>query len=205
MEQTMNQALLVDDTVDKRDWGEKSGHFMELANYARAEASNLTKKQISALGESIATQLGYEPCGDIYEVVGKLGGSIEIEDTLLSDPESTGSLYVESKNSFRIIVPSHTSPTRDRFTIAHELGHFIVHYAWRRQKNLIGDVKMMALRRDSDRVEWEANWFAAAFLMSSTAFREKFEQSGGNINHIAAAFCVSSAAAEIRARSLGLT
>ena len=177
---------------------------MDTASYARAEASHLTKQQISALAESIAAQLGYEPCGDIYEVIGKIGGSIETEDTLLLDPESTGSLFVEHKSAFKIIVPSHTSPTRDRFTIAHELGHFIVHYAWRKQKALLQDEKMMALRRDSDRVEWEANWFAAAFLMPSKKFKEHFDACGGDINSTAAAFCVSSAAAEIRARSLGL-
>ena len=177
---------------------------MDIASYARAEASNLTKRQISSLAESIATQLGYEPCGDIYRAVSRLGGSIETEDTLLSDPESTGSLFVEDKGSFKIIVPSHTSPTRDRFTIAHELGHFIVHYAWRKQKDLLQEDKMMALRRDSDRVEWEANWFAAAFLMPSKSFKDQFSECGGDINATAAAFCVSSAAAEIRARSLGL-
>lgn len=200
----MNQSLIVGGNVDSLLTRESFGTTMTNEAYARAEASRLTKDQISSLAESIAKQLGYKPCGDISEVVGRLGGRIEIEDTLLSDPESTGSLFVENKNNFRIIVPSHTSPTRDRFTIAHELGHFVVHYAWRKQKDLLKEDKMMALRRDSDRVEWEANWFAAAFLMPSEAFRKRHAALNGDINSVAAEFCVSSAAAEIRARSLGL-
>lgn len=177
---------------------------MSTETYARAEASHLTKQQISSLAESVARQLGYEPCGDIADAVGKLGGRIQIEDTLLSDPEQTGSLFVESENDFRIIVPSHTSPTRDRFTVAHELGHFVVHYAWRRKQGVMAEPKMVALRRDSDRVEWEANWFAAAFLMPEEAFRARYAECQNSVDATAAAFCVSSAAAEIRARSLGL-
>lgn len=177
---------------------------MSAEGYARAEASGLTKRQISALAESIAEQLGYEPCSDIAEPIKKLGGRIEIEDTLLSDPQKTGSLFVEGENDFRIIVPLHTSPTRDRFTVAHELGHFIVHYAWRRRKELLANTKMVAYRRDSERVEWEANWFAAAFLMPAQPFRERFQATGGDVDAVAAAFCVSSSAAEIRVRSLGL-
>lgn len=177
---------------------------MSTSDYARAEASHLTKQQISALAESVAKQLGYEPCGSISDAIAKLGGRIEIADTLLSDPESTGSLYVDGEGDFRIIVPSHTSPTRDRFTIAHELGHFVVHYAWRKSQSELKNVKMMALRRDSERVEWEANWFAAAFLMPSDAFRKKYAELHNNVDATAAAFCVSSAAAKIRVGSLGL-
>jgi Zn-dependent peptidase ImmA (M78 family) len=177
---------------------------MDQTDYIRAEASQLSKQQISALAESIAHQLSFEPCGDIIATVKKLGGKVEVEETLLKDPEKSGSLFVRSGNDFTIIVPTHTSPSRDRFTIAHELGHFIVHYLWRQRHHGLQPFKMMALRKDSDRVEWEANWFAAAFLMPSGIFRERFQLYGGNIDLVASAFCVSQAAAEIRARSLGL-
>ena len=173
-------------------------------NYARAEASQLTKAQISALAESVAKQLEFGPCGDIGAAVEKLGGKITVQDTLLSDPETSGSLFVESPDHFTIIVPSHTSPARDRFTIAHELGHFVVHYLWKARKEGQAQPKMMALRKDSDRVEWEANWFAAAFLMPSDAFAEQYAELAGDLDQLASTFCVSRAAAEVRASSLGL-
>ena len=183
---------------------EGASDFMKQANLARAEASLLTKQQISALAESIATQLNYEPGGDITVTVKKLGGKVEVEETLHKDPEQSGSLYVENPNDFTIIVPTHTSPSRDRFTIAHELGHFIVHYLWRQKKHNLPPFKMMALRKDSDRVEWEANWFAAAFLMPGALFKERYAAFSGDIDDVASSFSVSRSAAEIRARSLGL-
>lgn len=176
---------------------------MSDVKYARAEPSLLSKAQISALAESVAEQLNFEPCSEWGTVLARLGGKLEVEDTLLQDPEESGSLYVDGPASFRIVVPSHTSPSRDRFTIAHELGHLIVHYLWRRKQGV--DVgKMMALRKDSDRVEWEANWFAAAFLMPAASFTQLFSETDGDVSALASAYCVSQAAADVRARSLGL-
>jgi Zn-dependent peptidase ImmA (M78 family) len=56
---------------------------------------------------------------------------------------------------------------------------------------------------DQQRAEWEANWFAAAFLMPSDAFRRTFDVYK-DVARTAAAFGVSEQAAEIRARSIGL-
>jgi Zn-dependent peptidase ImmA (M78 family) len=133
-----------------------------------------------------------------------MGGRVDIEDTLLSDPEHTGSLYVEAPNKFRIVVPSHTSPERDRFTLAHELGHYVLHYLWAKKKDPQFPDRVMAFRRGSDRIEWEANWFAAAFLMPECDFRATFAQCDGRSHQIAGVFGVSAAAAEVRAKGLGL-
>lgn len=171
--------------------------------YQRASASNLSKEQVFSLAESVAEQLEFEPGDDIVEVVEKLGGAIKIQDTLLEDSEHTGSLFVEGGNDFKIVIPSHTSPQRDRFTIAHELGHYILHYLFPKDKGVLVE-KMMAMRRDSHRVEWEANWFAAGFLMPNELFKKRFEKFDGDLNRVASYFAVSKSAAEIRAKSLGL-
>ncbi|MCE2564175.1 ImmA/IrrE family metallo-endopeptidase [Komagataeibacter sp. FNDCF1] len=52
---------------------------------------------------------------------------------------------------------------------------------------------------DQRRAEWEANWFAAAFLMPETAFRRAYHVSA---NQAKAIFKVSLPAIEARARSL---
>jgi Zn-dependent peptidase ImmA (M78 family) len=60
-----------------------------------------------------------------------------------------------------------TSPRRQRFTIAHELGHLLLHEG----KPLITDYSVLVNRRDAksamgtDSEEIEANGFAAAILM----------------------------------------
>ncbi|RSU62824.1 ImmA/IrrE family metallo-endopeptidase [Sphingomonas koreensis] len=172
--------------------------------YEPAEASLLTKGAVHKLAESIATQVGWEPGSDIHSVISNLGGCVEIEDTLLTDPGQTGSLYVDGPQKFRIIVPSHTSPERDRFTIAHEFGHFVLHYLWQRQRNPSYPEKVVAFRHGSKRIEWEANWFAGAFLMPADLFRHAYEAKNGDLWQIADQFRVSSKAAEVRAKDLGL-
>lgn len=175
-----------------------------MTSYQPAQPSLLTKAAVHKLAESIASQVGWEPGGDIHAIVDQLGGCVEIEDTLLSDPEHTGSLYVDGPRKFRIIVPSHTSPERDRFTIAHEFGHFILHYLWMRKKDPNYPKKVVAYRRGSERIEWEANWFAGAFLMPADTFRYRYDAEDGDLWQIADYFKVSTKAAEIRAKDLGL-
>jgi len=178
---------------------------MTRADYVAAEPSNLTKGQVFALAESIANQLHYQPGNDLRALVESVGGTVRVEDTLTLDRDKSGSLYVDGPDKFSIIVPAHTSPRRDRFTIAHEFGHFIVHYMWRRQAGRgTPPDKMVAFRRGSERVEWEANWFAAAFLMPSSAFKEQFSKRGGRLSEVAEVFGVSESAAQVRARQLGL-
>lgn len=175
-----------------------------MASYEPAQPSLLTKAAVHRIAESVAAQVKWKPGGDIKAIVSGLGGSVEIEDTLLSDPEHTGSLYVNGSRDFRILVPSHTSPERDRFTIAHEFGHFVLHYLWKKQQDVNYPDKVVAFRKGSKRIEWEANWFAAAFLMPSLDFKKVYEAKAGDLWQIANHFRVSTKAAEVRAKDLGL-
>lgn len=168
--------------------------------YESARASNLSKAQVFAIAEDFARQFDYQPGGDLTNFIRRLGGRIVVEDTLLRDPEQSGSLFVESADNFTIVLPAHTGPARDRFTLAHELGHYVLHYLCDPKQT----GRMMALRRGSDRIEWEANWFAAAFLMPADQFRTRYHESGGSLIDLASQFDVSLAATEIRARDLGL-
>lgn len=176
---------------------------MPRAGYEEASPTFLPKAQVYKLAESIAEQLGFKPGDDIHQFIEKVGGTVKVEDTLTEDPEKSGSLFVDGPSNFTIIVPAHTSQARDRFTIAHEFGHFILHYVWARKYRGATFDRMMALRKGSDRVEWEANWFASGFLMPEAAFRETLRRLG-TISAVASDFEVSSAAAEIRAKQLGL-
>jgi Zn-dependent peptidase ImmA (M78 family) len=178
------------------------GAIMQDLNFAHANPSGLSKDSVERLAESVANQLGYEPGGDIAEIVKKLGGSIDYKDFWDENTDS-GSTEIRSEGNFTIYLSWDTSQTRDRFTMAHELGHYIVHYLWpNKQGANTGPVK--AMRYGSDRAEWEANWFAAAFLMPKEKFRKEFANCGADLNVIASIFGVSVMAAKIRAESLGL-
>ena len=99
----------------------------------------------------------YAPILDMYKVITDFGGKIHalgISDYTGID----GSIFIHDKNDFDVVIPEHTSPVRDNFTLAHELGHFFLH-STAGEKN-----KLWAARKGNDRLEWEANWFAAGFL-----------------------------------------
>lgn len=172
--------------------------------YARPEPVNLTKQSVYNFAADVAREFELNPGDDIYGFVAKLGGRVAVEDTIMKDPSQSGSLYVDGVGDFKIIIPAHTSPRRDRFTIAHEVGHYFLHYLLPEKHLDESRKKMKALRKDSDRVEWEANWFAAGLLMPEDSFRDCHAKRNGDIDEIADVFGVSYSAAEIRARSLNL-
>ncbi|EKN4665430.1 ImmA/IrrE family metallo-endopeptidase [Vibrio parahaemolyticus] len=77
---------------------------------------------------------------------------------------------IKQENGLYVIrVNSHDVRARQRFTIAHEVAHFLLH------KHLIGDgIIDNALYRSSlpSQIEWEANELAAQILMPSNHFLE---------------------------------
>lgn len=105
--------------------------------------------------------------------------------------------------SFEIKVNRHDSTGRQRFTVAHELAHFLLH------RDQIGDgLKDDVLYRSSlsDLREAEANRLAAQILMPKEAVRKAVQDYGGEPEHLCAnlaqAFGVSEAAMRIRIDNL---
>jgi hypothetical protein len=100
------------------------------------------------------------------------------------------------------------------FTVAHEIGHFVLHGA-RLDKLDIFDGR---LRRNTDDaqdpfsyieasdkfMESEANQFATELLMPMNQFRPAYERLGRNISALADLFFVSERVVERRLRELGL-
>lgn len=173
-------------------------------SYSAAQQSGLNRSQVESLAENIALQLGVSPGEDLAGAIAKAGGRVrycEFRDLQESD---SGSLQVHGENNFEIFISYNTSPLRDRFTVAHELGHYVLHFLYPRQHSAIKPETLQATRYGSDRAEWEANWFAAAFLMPGEAFRASFERWNGNTALIAQQFGVSESAAKVRAKTLGL-
>lgn len=171
--------------------------------YSPPTESGLSKESVDHIASSIAKQLGYEPGADLLPIVEQLGGSIRFQDVWEIADTSSGSIRIDGENDFEIVLATHTGPIRDRFTIAHEIGHYVLHYLWPRQNgHNLGPIE--AKRYGTGRVEWEANWFAAGFLMPAEAFRLAYAQSNGNLNSLSDQFQVSMEAARIRTESLGL-
>lgn len=160
-----------------------------------AIASGLSKGSVEKFADDVREALKVRAGQPLEEQVRRLGGEIFYEDPL-SWRENDGTIYVHGPREFELFLSSLTTTRRDRFTIAHELGHYFLH-------SQQGKIPIIANRHGSNRVEWEANWFAAAFLMPKTEFRKLFNQ-GYSPLRLAAHFGVSEAAASIRSKSLNL-
>lgn len=177
-------------------------------NYRKLEASYLTKESVYQLAESVAKQLRYVPPDDLRPIVAKLGGKLVYRDFWELEASDSGSTIIHGPENFEIILPRHTSLERDRFTIAHELGHYVLHYLWPARTHRDYN-PAYAARYGSDRAEWEANWFAAAFLMPAGLFKSTVNSLRGkdgkvSVPLLASRFGVSNIAAKVRAQALGL-
>lgn len=94
------------------------------------------------------------------------------------------------------------SPGRRRFTIAHEIGHFVLHAA-RSQAAATSYCRGSDLER-GDSVEGEANRFAAGLLMPEPLLESEAASCGCNIALLAERFAVSVPAMRLRLLTLDL-
>jgi len=176
---------------------------MSLIEYGEPKPSNISKSAIYTLAANLARSLEYKPGDRLDPIVDKLGGKISYHDFWSLEDSTSGSIRIDGEGNFEIFLAAHTGPARDRFTIAHEIGHYILHYLWpKRRGENIGPLQ--AARYGTGRVEYEANWFAAGFLMPEDLFRESFEKCDGDLVEIADMFGVSVSAATTRAKALNL-
>jgi Zn-dependent peptidase ImmA (M78 family) len=134
---------------------------------------------------------------------------LDVEPANLGEGVS-GVLVVNEKHG--IIGYNKDDPiVRQRFTIAHEIGHFVLHS---RDEDLFIDKKMLAVFRDSrsahgaDPREIEANAFAAALLMPAAMVKKALSASsfdlGGedDLSELATMFHVSKQAMSYRLTNL---
>ena len=172
-------------------------------DYSAPLPSGLSKATVDRFAADVARQVNYQPGSDLIPVVEKLGGRISILSALDFSRIPSGSIRIDAAGRFEIFLASHTGPNRDRFTIAHELGHYILHYLYPNQNGRKVE-RLEALRYGTGPVEWEANWFAAGFLMPAPFFKERYGHLQGSIPALALEFGVSIEAAKIRAQFVGL-
>jgi Zn-dependent peptidase ImmA (M78 family) len=136
---------------------------------------------------------------------------LRVQPAILSD-DISGVLVLDG-NMGTIGVNSSHAPVRQRFTIAHEIGHYELH---RTSSRLFIDKAYPAFLRSEasssgeDRQEVQANQFAAALLMPADLVRAEARKSGfdladeSSLAGLADAFQVSRQAMSFRLANLGL-
>ncbi|MGV0625040.1 ImmA/IrrE family metallo-endopeptidase [Mycolicibacter minnesotensis] len=161
--------------------------------------SRLSYSAIATYAEKIARRHQVIDAGghvDVHELLAKLGGDVVVDDR-------AESLEVREQGDFTVILPTHTSRLRDRFTIAHELGHYFLHYR-APDSHRIGEPVSVFTRLGRNVAETQANVFASNLLMPAERFKVVFEQAGPDMTLVAQHFEVSVPAAKVRAEYLGI-
>lgn len=165
-----------------------------------AQPSNLTRPAIEHMAEAWSRAAGYLPAMSLTEIVDRFGGQLIVSDEL--EDLDHGSIVVNDKSDFKIRIPAFTTAVSNRFTVAHELGHYILHYIWPKSEG-VSQGPIFASRYGTGPAEDEANWFASAFLMPRQDFVGVWEKSQ-SILSAALFFNVSTSDAYNRAIQLNL-
>lgn len=164
-----------------------SNQAFKTVDYNQEAIYNFANKQ--------AVELNFNPRDDIEKIVKDLGGTLEYVDHDRYQETEDGSIVVKGLNEFDIYVSKNNGYHRKRFTIAHELGHYMLHSKFGRIK---GKAQRFPSIQEYSQIEIEANWFAAGFLMPISEFKNKCEN--GLLNN-AIYFGVSLETAEYRYRT----
>lgn len=143
----------------------------------------------------------------LEEVAKKLGLKCYLAD--FPDDRLSGAIIKdEESDSYNIYVNENHHPNRRRFTIAHEIGHYIsyMHNSYSRDELLSSggfEDFAMSLRQDGNYsdAETEANLIAAELLMPEEKVRELVEKNL-MVEEMADLFFVSPSAMTIRLQSL---
>jgi Zn-dependent peptidase ImmA (M78 family) len=135
---------------------------------------------------------------------------IKVMNAVFSDDEKSGAI-VKRQGAFSIFVNANEPASRKRFTIAHEIGHKLLHMEQAPDSEFIDnqdnfrsteapfDEGWTAERRR----EWEANTFAAALLMNQDVVREAWKTTPDPV-YLAWKFQVSPMAMTVRLNQLGI-
>lgn len=125
---------------------------------------------------------------------------LQIETCWFDDPDVAGKIE-RSGRDYTVSINALDNPRRQRFTLAHEIAHYVLH------RDLIGDgITDRGLYRSrlSDALETQANRYAANLLMPGPLVRAAWRDGEKSLSGIAKLFNVSAEAARIRLQELGL-
>jgi Zn-dependent peptidase ImmA (M78 family) len=167
--------------------------------------------QVRNSAESLIDELGVlNPPVDVGDVARRLGLRI-LYEKLETD---VSGLLITTKEGANIVVQGSDAKSRQRFTIAHEIGHHHLSHHFEGGKHVHIDTSISQRSSLSstglDIKEIEANQFAASLLMPTKLIRQQVESLkadpllDNHITELAKKFGVSEQAMTIRLSRLGL-
>lgn len=143
---------------------------------------------------------------DPVTLANKLG--IRVSNAIFSDPDLSGMIARRGATT-AILVNANDTPLRKRFTIAHEIGHLLLHL--NTDGELVDHIDNFRTVEHAPNAEWneerkrefEANVFAAALLMDAAAVIMEWRNLQ-SLEDMAKTFSVSEIAMSYRLNELGI-
>lgn len=142
--------------MEKRKIADESNRILEEFNYQSGEVDVLE------LAKELGFQVGIAPLIDEED------GFIIVDDSTSSIQKLTG-----LRTDKIIGVNSERNIQKKRFIIAHELGHYCLHYE---EEVSDGMYAHRENRKGKDDNENDADFFAACLLMPSKSFNKKYKE-----------------------------
>ncbi len=127
---------------------------------------------------------------DLEYCIESIGIKVFYSDMSAFDyPDSvSGYTRVNDNNEPEIVVNSNHVEGRRRFTMAHELGHILLHWGWPQKKLNKNEVSILYRNENSEQidnmVEQEANEFAAQLLLPLNIINEALPKPISQYNDI---------------------
>lgn len=103
---------------------------------------------------------------------------IEMDISSISDNISGFIRYFPETEKYIIVLSSKDHPNRKRFTLAHELGHYFLHPDLLKKEGIYIERNIMFRWWDHSVYEYEANMFAAEYLMPEDQVKEQYKKYG---------------------------
>jgi Zn-dependent peptidase ImmA (M78 family) len=132
--------------------------------------------------------------------VNKIAENFDIPVYFQKLDDDLAGCFISETGKSAIAINSKDSIVRQRFTLAHELGHFIS-YKFQEKIGSIFDGRGVLASLGVDPEEIFANKFAAEILMPKKEFLEQMKKSNGDVNKVSEYFNVSKYAIEIRVKT----
>lgn len=141
---------------------------------------DLIEKKADFITEKYTLEDKTEGYVDVIEIAksnGFLVGSANVSDDsdgFIAIDENVGEVFGKPTSKL-IVVNANRSIEWKRFIIAHELGHYFLHYV-DNASNYNGMYAMREHKKGKDDIENDADFFAACLLMPRKIFTERFNQ-----------------------------
>lgn len=165
---------------------------MASASLPEAQPSGWGKNKNQKFAAQIASPWGYKPGDDLEKLMRSLGGRIEVGT--IDEVLTTGSITVNGPGDFVISLSPISGSRRSRFTIAHELGHYVLH-------SRLGKEPVSVPAMGPGKWSGKPTGLLPAFSCRRE-FREQRKAGWGDAE-LATHFDVSEAAVQVRRQSLG--